>query len=99
VETDLRLYLACMPAQREHPTLRVLSELPSPRAGDARRSVSRLSRSRAFDGAFGRLRLIRPLRVGGQWSGDARPVSLSVGRVSRSFDCQLEVVPVDVHLT
>jgi hypothetical protein len=35
VETDLRLYLACMPAQREHPTLRVLFELPSPRAGDA----------------------------------------------------------------
>jgi len=40
-----------------------------------------------------------PLHVGGQWSGDASPVSLSVGRVSRSFDCQLEVVPVDVDLT
>jgi hypothetical protein len=40
-----------------------------------------------------------PLHVGGQWSGDASPVSLSVGRVSGSFDCQLEVVPVDVDLT
>jgi hypothetical protein len=30
VETDLRLYLACMPVQREHPTLGWLSELPSP---------------------------------------------------------------------
>ena len=27
------------------------------------------------------------------------PYLLSVGRVSRSFDCQLEVVPVDVDLT
>ena len=29
METDLRRYLACMPALREHLTLRVLSELPS----------------------------------------------------------------------
>jgi hypothetical protein len=29
----------------------------------------------------------------------ASPVSLSIGRVSRSFDGQLEVVPVDVDLT
>jgi hypothetical protein len=51
VETDLRLYLACMPVQREHLEWR-------------------------------------------RWS------RISVGgRVSRSFDCQLEVVPVDVDLT
>jgi hypothetical protein len=45
--------------QHEHPTLRGLSKLPSvPRAGYSRRSVSRLPRSRAFDGALGRLWLL-----------------------------------------
>jgi hypothetical protein len=64
VETDLRLNLACTPVQRGHPTLRVAIRTPfTPRAGDSRRSVSRLPRSRAFDGAFGRLRLIRAPRL------------------------------------
>jgi hypothetical protein len=35
----------------------------------------------------------------GQWNGGASPASLSVGRVSGTLDCQLEVVPVDVDLT
>jgi hypothetical protein len=36
VETDLRLYLACMPVQREDPTLRVAIGTPlTPRAGEA----------------------------------------------------------------
>ena len=52
-----------------------------------------------LESSIPRISKVWPLRVGGQWSGDASPVSLSVGRVSRSFDCQLEVVPVDVDLT
>jgi hypothetical protein len=40
VETDLRLYVACMPVQREHPTLRVAIGTPlTPRAGDSRRKA------------------------------------------------------------
>ena len=58
METDLRLYLACMPVQRERPTLRVAIGTPlTSRAGGTRRSVSRPPRSRAFDGGFGQLRL------------------------------------------
>jgi hypothetical protein len=60
-------------------------------------AVSGIARARVLDAA--------EFRSYGHYTwevnGVATPIPylLSVGRVSRSFDCQLEVVPVDVDLT
>ena len=60
-------------------------------------SVSRIARARVLDAAEFRSYSHYTREV----NGVATPIPylLSVGRVSRSFDCQLEVVPVDVDLT